>query len=74
MVKGSRPGKVIEPIAEETSETSPAVTVRIIEIPETISVKQLADLLQVSGIDIIKQLMRNGLMANINRASYQGYK
>ncbi len=40
---------------------------RPIDIPDTLSVKQLADLLQVSAIDVIKQLMRNGIMANINR-------
>ena len=40
----------------------------LVEIPHTLSVRQLADLLQVSAIDIIKQLMRNGIMANINQA------
>ncbi|OGN89619.1 MAG: translation initiation factor IF-2 [Chloroflexi bacterium RBG_13_46_14] len=39
-----------------------------IGIPDTLSVKQLADLLNVSAIDVIKQLMRNGIMANINQA------
>jgi translation initiation factor IF-2 len=39
-----------------------------IGIPDTLSVKQLADLLDVSAIDVIKQLMRNGIMANINQA------
>jgi len=39
-----------------------------LEIPDTISVKQLADLLEVSAVEIIKQLMRNGIMANINQA------
>ncbi len=38
-----------------------------IEIPHTLSVRQLADLLDVSAIDVIKQLMRNGIMANINQ-------
>ncbi len=41
---------------------------RSIEIPATLNVKQLADLLQVSAIDVIKQLMRSGIMANINQA------
>jgi len=40
---------------------------RLIEIPHSLSVRQLADLLQISAIDIIKQLMRNGIMANINQ-------
>jgi translation initiation factor IF-2 len=39
-----------------------------IGLPDTLSVKQLADLLDVSAIDVIKQLMRNGIMANINQA------
>jgi translation initiation factor IF-2 len=30
-------------------------------------VRQLANLLQISAIDIIKQLMKNGIMANINQ-------
>ncbi|MBN1376579.1 MAG: translation initiation factor IF-2, partial [Dehalococcoidia bacterium] len=33
-----------------------------------ITVKQLADQIGVSGIEIIKQLMRNGIMANINQS------
>ena len=39
-----------------------------IGIPDTLSVKQLADILDVSAIEVIKQLMRNGIMANINQA------
>jgi translation initiation factor IF-2 len=39
----------------------------LIEIPHSVAVRQLADLLQVSAIDIIKQLMRNGIFANINQ-------
>lgn len=38
-----------------------------IEIPETITVRDLAERIQVSPIDIIKQLMANGVMANINQ-------
>jgi translation initiation factor IF-2 len=38
-----------------------------IELEANISVRQLADLLQVSAIDVIKQLMRNDVMANINQ-------
>ncbi len=37
-------------------------------LPPVITVKQLADQIGVSGIEIIKQLMRNGVMANINQA------
>ncbi|MCX6004964.1 MAG: translation initiation factor IF-2 [Chloroflexi bacterium] len=37
-------------------------------LPPIITVKQLADMISVSPIEIIKQLMRNGIMANINQA------
>ncbi len=40
---------------------------RLIEIPRSIGVRQLADLLQVTAIDIIKQLLRNSVIANINQ-------
>ncbi|MBM3119113.1 MAG: translation initiation factor IF-2 [Chloroflexi bacterium] len=43
-------------------------TSRQVSLPQALSVKQLAELLQVSAIEIIKQLMRNGVMANINQA------
>src|SRR3972149_9268991 len=52
--------------AAETAAPAPA-EVKPIELPEIISVKTLAELLQVSGIDVIKQLMRNGMMANITQ-------
>jgi len=39
-----------------------------VSLPTALSVKQLADLLHVSAVDIIKQLMRDGVMANINQA------
>jgi translation initiation factor IF-2 len=39
-----------------------------IGLPPVITVKQLADQMGVSGIEIIKQLMRNGVMANINQS------
>ena len=39
----------------------------LIEIPHSVGVRQLAELLQVSAVEIIKQLMRNGIFANINQ-------
>ncbi len=38
-----------------------------LELPRALSVRQLADLLGVSPVDIIKELMRRGIMANINQ-------
>ncbi len=43
-------------------------TSRQVSLPQALSVKQLAGLLQVSAVEVIKQLMRNGVMANINQA------
>ncbi len=39
----------------------------VIDLPRSISVRQLADILKIDSIGIIKQLMRNGIMANINQ-------
>ena len=41
--------------------------VKIVEIPSTVTVRDLASLIEASPIDIIKQLMANGVMANINQ-------
>jgi translation initiation factor IF-2 len=40
---------------------------RIVEIPKFLTVRQLADLMGVSPIDVIKELMGAGVMANINQ-------
>jgi translation initiation factor IF-2 len=40
---------------------------RTIEIPRVLSVKELADLMSVSPVEVIKELMKNGVMASINQ-------
>ena len=40
---------------------------RTIELPSTITIRELADSIQSSPIEIIKNLMANGVMANINQ-------
>lgn len=45
-------------------QTEPIVS---IELPPSISVRQLAEAMNVGAVDIIKALMRQGLMANINQ-------
>ena len=40
---------------------------KIIEVPPTITVRDLAKLMSTSPIEIIKELMNNGIMANINQ-------
>ncbi len=54
--------------AGEQSNTIDSSKVRLIEIPDALTVKQLSELIKVSPVDVIKQLMRNGIMANINQA------
>jgi len=40
---------------------------KTIEIPVSITVRELAEIIETSPIDVIKQLMANGVMANINQ-------
>ncbi|MBF8281108.1 MAG: infB [Anaerolineales bacterium] len=40
---------------------------KVVELPSVVTVRQLATLVNASPIDIIKQLMSNGVMANINQ-------
>jgi len=40
---------------------------KVVEVPNVLTVRQLAALIKASPIDIIKQLMSNGVMANINQ-------
>jgi len=40
---------------------------KVIEIPESISVRDLAEAMDLSLIDVIKHLMQEGIMANINQ-------
>ncbi len=40
---------------------------KTLEIPTQITVRELADAIQISPIDVIKKLMANGVMANINQ-------
>lgn len=68
MAEVNKQNNVSKPSTTGTSTVPSSTKARLIEIPDTLSVKQLAELLQVSAVDIIKQLMRNGVMANINQA------
>ena len=40
---------------------------KIVEIPDFVTVRQLAELMEVSPLDVIKELMNAGVMANINQ-------
>ncbi len=40
---------------------------RVLALPQALTVKQLADLIDQSPVEVIKQLMRNGIMASANQ-------
>ena len=44
-----------------------ATPTRPLVLPATMTVQYLAEVLNQSAIDVIKQLMRNGIMANMNQ-------
>jgi len=56
-----------EPVAEKAQKSQPATKANPVELPHSLTIRQLADLLHVNSIQVIKQLMRNGIMANINQ-------
>lgn len=67
MAKASKPEEATEPAAESTAKEPAKAKAPIVDIPRSIGVRQLADILKVDSINVIKQLMRNGIMANINQ-------
>jgi len=67
VTKASRPVETAKPSGEKADVGSSPPKSRSIEIGNSLSVRQLADLLRVSPVDVIKQLMRNDIMANINQ-------
>jgi translation initiation factor IF-2 len=51
----------------QPAEAKPTGNEGKVQLPPTLSVKELAEYLNVKTVDIIKELMRNGIMANINQ-------
>jgi translation initiation factor IF-2 len=51
----------------EADDTSSAPALPLVELPQNLSVRLLAELVGVSVIEVIKRLMRSGIMANINQ-------
>ena len=52
---------------EKSGNEAAAQKATVIEFPQALSVRELSDLLKVSPVDIIKRLIRTGIMANINQ-------
>ena len=55
------------PAAGQPTETRRGAAEGKVELPPSLSVKELAEYLDVKTVDIIKELMKNGVMANINQ-------
>lgn len=58
---------VMEPNQEHQAAKLDTHSAKQISLPPVLTVKQMGELLDVTAVDIIKQLMRNGVMANINQ-------
>ena len=63
----ARVGERSNTLKSDASGSSSPTKALLIEIPQALSVRQLAELLPISAVDIIKRLMRNGIIANINQ-------
>ena len=62
--KVNKDAKVAEEQAAPGAEAGPD---RLLTIPATLTVRQLAELVGVSPVEVIKELMKNGVMAAINQ-------
>jgi len=67
VVRSGKQDEAVKTTGEGVKDSSPSPEARLIEIPAALSVRQLAELLQVSPVDTIKRLMRRGVIANINQ-------
>ena len=55
------------PVRQGTRSQGRKPAPKTVVLPQTLTVKRLAELTQISQIDAIKQLMRNGIMASLNQ-------
>ena len=62
---GSNPGPG-QPAGRPSKPSGPSQS-RVVELPETLAVRDLARALRMSPIDVIKELMANGIVASINQ-------
>jgi len=68
VVGAGKSDNIVEPSDQVSQATSTSPKAIPIEIPHSLSVRQLAELLSLSEVAVIKQLMRNSIMANINQS------
>jgi translation initiation factor IF-2 len=60
-------GIMVTTVQKEETTKGATNNGKTIEVPPAISVRELAELMSISPIEIIKELMNNGIMANINQ-------
>jgi small GTP-binding protein domain len=58
---------MVEKTSKSSAKTEVAPPAKIIELGAAVSVKELADSLDTNPVEVIKALMRKGIMANINQ-------
>ena len=56
-----------ENVVDIKGKTDNGTQLKRIEVPPVITVRDLAELMGISPIDVIRELMNNGIMANINQ-------
>jgi len=66
-VVGPQKNEPVKTATEKPEGAAPQKAARQVELPANVTVRQLAETLRVSPVDAIKQLMRAGVMANINQ-------
>lgn len=59
--------RVLGIIAEKGVSMNVEIKEKVVEIPSHLTVRELAERLDVSPINVIKELMNNGIMASINQ-------
>ncbi len=52
----------------DSSPETPTATAKSVTIPAAITIRELGELLRVSPVEVIKELMKSGVMAAINQA------
>jgi translation initiation factor IF-2 len=67
MGRGRTPAQTNQAPAEPKQATT-AGNGRTIEVPRVLTVKELGELMGVSPVEVIKELMKNGVMAAINQS------
>ena len=67
MASDAKTGKDAKAAAEQAAPEAEPASDRLLTIPSTLTVRQLAELVNASAIEVIKELMKNGVMAAINQ-------